>query len=101
MRRDHPPIPKHALSDFLSCTARRRKRQKKAAWGLLLAVMLYAASSLQNSEAVGAYRSTESYGPSPKARDYLPQCRRAALDTINGGGKIEIIGMRRPPASNE
>lgn len=89
------PSHKHALGDLLNAAAKRRNRQKKAAWGVMLAVMLYAALGLQQSHAVVPYRSPEDYGPSIEARNHLPACRRAAMETMaaptNGaaGGKIE------------
>ena len=89
------PSHKHALGDLLNAAAKRRSRQKRAAWSVMLAVVLYAALGLQQSHAVVPYRSPEDYGPSIEARNHLPVCRRAAMDTMaaatNGaaGGKIE------------
>ena len=88
------PSHKHVPRDFLNAAAKRRSRQKKAAWSVMLAVMLYAALGLQSSHAVVPYRSPEDYGPSIEARNHLPACRRAAMETMaaaNGaaGGKIE------------
>ncbi len=89
------PSHKHVLRDFLHASAKRRGRQKKAAWCVMLAIMLYAALGLQQSHAVVPYRSPEDYGPSLEARNHLSACRRAAMETMaavtNGvaGGKIE------------
>ncbi|WP_050477814.1 hypothetical protein [Herbaspirillum rhizosphaerae] len=93
------PSHKHVLRDLLDAAAKRRDRRKKAAWGVMLAVMLavmlYLALGLQQAHAVVPYRSPEDYGPSIEARNHLPACRRAAVDTMaattNGaaGGKIE------------
>ncbi|MFL9878619.1 hypothetical protein PQR63_09515 [Herbaspirillum rhizosphaerae] len=89
---------KHTLGDRLNAAAKRRNRQKKAAWGVMLMVMLYVVLSLQQAHAVVPYRSPEDYGPSLEARNHLPACRRAAMETmaamtktngVAGGGKIE------------
>ena len=99
MRHYFIPSHKHLLRDFLNASAKRRSRQKKAAWGVMLAgmlsVLLYVTLGLQQAHAVVPYRSPEDYGPSLEARNHLPACRRAAMDTMaamtNGvaGGKIE------------
>jgi hypothetical protein len=92
------PSHKHALGDLLNAAAKRRNRQKKAAWGVMLMVMLYVVLGLQQAHAVVPYRSPEDYGPSLEARNHLPACRRAAMETmaatanangVAGGGKIE------------
>ena len=99
MRHYFIPSHKHLLRDFLNASAKRRSRQKKAAWGVMLAgmlsVLLYVTLGLQQAHAVVPYRSPEDYGPSLEARNHLSACRRAAMDTMaamtNGvaGGKIE------------
>ncbi|ASU37904.1 hypothetical protein hmeg3_06075 [Herbaspirillum sp. meg3] len=92
------PSHKHTLGDLLNAAAKRRNRQKKAAWGVMLMVMLYVVLGLQQAHAVVPYRSPEDYGPSLEARNHLPACRRAAMETmaamanangVAGGGKIE------------
>lgn len=87
----HYPLPacKHSLHDFLNAAATRRSRYRKAAWSVMLMVMLYVALGLHQAHAVVPYRSPEDYGPSIEARNHLPGCRRAAMEAMSGLGKIE------------
>ncbi|WP_051516512.1 hypothetical protein [Herbaspirillum sp. RV1423] len=89
MRPLHRQLHKRSLRDFLTDSAQRRQRHKKAAWCALLAVTLYAGLGLHESRAVVPYRSPEDYGPSIEARNHLPACRRAAMEAMAGAGKIE------------
>lgn len=80
------------LRTFLTGSASRRSRQEGQVHRFatpMLMLILAASAAWRDAQAVAPYRSPEDYGPSVEARHHLPACRRAALDSMAGAGRIE------------